>query len=540
MKFEYIIDQIKVKNNWLSQYKKYVPLFIEQAQKASNWGDWDKDVFNEFFERSSGQCITSLQRGYFSKEDKKNIKNKWVDLAPLLKQLADQQENCNLNLYREIDNLIRKCTVNHKRAATYRLIASLQPLLLSTIVDIKSLIKLHEYLKNNIDDINVPSSSNNWFELSHSILKFYQNNMKSHMNKMDIITYPWQTLEFFSRKRVSRICWNKHNWERPSGKEGKSTNSNSYENINGYGHEEWLFDKTKLIDGYCYGFLQSIASSRNKYLEQKIFDISLYSIHEKTKVRYWLGEIKKAEVIDSQESSRVFSIYKANGWYDEMIQQLKAVGANYKAFKEEKKEFFAVIRYKPANLYLLDSPVPFEHTDKAINSNYYNLLKFVKEPKSITQYNDGFKFKMGNNEKSTKSNVSIGEQEFEKNLIHNQIQGEIYHILCKKYGKPNVGTENNLGTRGRIDIVVKIEEKYIFYEIKTSNNIRGCIREAIGQLLEYAHYNNEKNVAELVIISPNKLIDSAKKYLLILRQKYNIPITYQYFDLENKKIFNYF
>lgn len=540
MKFLEIIDNITVWDDWLLEYKKYVPLFIEQAKRDVNWDKWDSGIFYEFFERSSDQCVTSLKRGYFSNQEKKNIKNKWTELSPLLKQLAIQQDICNYELYSKIDKLIRTCTVNHKRAATYRLIASLQPLLLSTIVDEKSLITLQEYLKNNVDDIEVPSFSNSWFELSHNILKFYQNNKKPGFNNMDIITYPWQTLEFFQRKRVSRICWNEHNWERPSGTEGKSTNPNSYEKKNGYGHEEWLFDKTKLIDGYCYGYLRSIVSYRNKYLEQKIFDLYLYSINENTKVRYWLGKIKKAEIIDRQESIRVFSIYKANGWYDEMIQQLKAVGANVDAFKQAGKDSFAVIKYKPDDLDLLDTPVPFEHTDKAVSSNYYNLLKFVKEPKSVIEYNAGFVFKKGNNNKSTTSKVSIRKQEFEKNLIHNQIQDQIYNILCKEHGKENVGTENQLGTRGQIDIVVKLEKGYVFYEIKTSNNIRECIRDAIGQLLEYAHYDNEENIAELVIITPNKLTDSAKKYLLKLRQKYNIPITYKYFDLKNEKIINCF
>lgn len=540
MKFLEIIDNITVWDDWLLEYKKYVPLFIEQAKRDVNWDKWDSGIFYEFFERSSDQCVTSLKRGYFSNQEKKNIKNKWTELSPLLKQLAIQQDICNYELYSKIDKLIRTCTVNHKRAATYRLIASLQPLLLSTIVDQKSLITLQEYLKNNVDDIEVPSFSNSWFELSHNILKFYQNNKKPGFNNMDIITYPWQTLEFFQRKRVSRICWNEHNWERPSGTEGKSTNLKAYEKKNGYGHEEWLFDKTKLIDGYCYGYLRSIVSYRNKYLEQKIFDLYLYSINENTKVRYWLGKIKKAEVIDRQESKRVFSIYKANGWYDEMIQQLKAVGANLNAFKQTDEDFFAVIKYKSDDLDLLDTPVPFEHTDKAVSSNYYNLLKFVKEPKSVIEYNAGFVFKKGNNNKSTTSKVSIRKQEFEKNLIHNQIQDQIYNILCKEHGKENVGTENQLGTRGQIDIVVKLEKGYVFYEIKTSNNIRECIRDAIGQLLEYAHYDNEENIVELVIITPNKLTDSAKKYLLKLRQIYNIPITYKYFDLKNEKIINCF
>jgi hypothetical protein len=41
-------------------------------------------------------------------------------------------------------------------------------------------------------------------------------------------------------------------------------------------------------------------------------------------------------------------------------------------------------------------------------------------------------------------------------------------------------------TGGRIDLVVRTGEGYEFYEIKTYGSARACIREAIGQLLEYA------------------------------------------------------
>ena len=141
MKFLEIIDNITVWDDWLLEYKKYVPLFIEQAKRDVNWDKWDSGIFYEFFERSSDQCVTSLKRGYFSNQEKKNIKNKWTELSPLLKQLAIQQDICNYELYSKIDNLIRTCTVNHKRSATHRLIASLQPLLLSTIVDEKKMSK---------------------------------------------------------------------------------------------------------------------------------------------------------------------------------------------------------------------------------------------------------------------------------------------------------------------------------------------------------------------------------------------------------------
>ena len=38
------------------------------------------------------------------------------------------------------------------------------------------------------------------------------------------------------------------------------------------------------------------------------------------------------------------------------------------------------------------------------------------------------------------------------------------------------------------------------FKVMTINNIKECIRDAIGQLLEYTHYDNEEKIAELVIM----------------------------------------
>jgi hypothetical protein len=59
---------------------------------------------------------------------------------------------------------------------------------------------------------------------------------------------------------ISRICYNKAGWARPSGSEGKSRSDNAFEGEFGYGHEEWLFNRDYLleVDGvrWKYAYLQ--------------------------------------------------------------------------------------------------------------------------------------------------------------------------------------------------------------------------------------------------------------------------------------------
>jgi hypothetical protein len=106
---------------------------------------------------------------------------------------------------------------------------------------------------------------------------------------------------------------------------GKSKNKEAFEYLFGYGHEEWLLDTTKNYKGYHYAFLQPIGLNREKYRGQT-FNISLYSINEETKKRWWLGRIRNVTVTTKQESQEAYVAYKKNGWLTEMEEQLRSVG----------------------------------------------------------------------------------------------------------------------------------------------------------------------------------------------------------------------
>ncbi|MEP0212158.1 MAG: AAA family ATPase [Cellulophaga sp.] len=195
MKLTDLTNKIEVWHNWVSLYKDYVPKFIIEASSKVNWEDWDQEVFKEFFEKSNNQCVSSLRQGYYSKEEQTKIKNNWRGLAPLLKVIADNQEEPQWEIYQEITEYIRRFTAQNRKAATYRLIAGLQPNLLCTIVKDDSLKKLFKFINKNIEE-PLPKYENNWFRDSHTINTFYKKHHPSQ-NYMDLISYPWQSFEYF-------------------------------------------------------------------------------------------------------------------------------------------------------------------------------------------------------------------------------------------------------------------------------------------------------------------------------------------------------
>jgi len=137
-------DEIDVDDGWLESYQRFVPKFINETKTKKDWQDWDKDVFYEFFDRVNAQCISSLPPfGYFTKEEKQNIKSHWSEIALLLKIIAENQEEPQWEVYQQIKKTIRIYTDKDRKAATNRIIASLQPNLLCTVVDEGSLSHIH-------------------------------------------------------------------------------------------------------------------------------------------------------------------------------------------------------------------------------------------------------------------------------------------------------------------------------------------------------------------------------------------------------------
>lgn len=107
--------------------------------------------------------------------------------------------------------------------------------------------------------------------------------------------------------KISKICWNINNWKFPSGSAGKSPSSSSYESKYGYGHEEWLFDKSRIVDGFQYAFLQPLNLKTDRHVGN-IYNIYLYTVYNS--VKFFIGIVNNATCISKEESKQIYRIYK--------------------------------------------------------------------------------------------------------------------------------------------------------------------------------------------------------------------------------------
>lgn len=118
-------------------------------------------------------------------------------------------------------------------------------------------------------------------------------------------------------------------------------------------------------------------------------------------------------------------------------------------------------------------------------------------------------------------------------LRHNLIQLALYKKLCEQFGKDVVRAEWPTGNGTRIDMVVKHASTFWFYEVKTYHSPRACIREALGQLLEYSFWPNGKKAERLIVVGENPLDQEGYDYLEFLRINFRLPIFYEQVLLED-------
>lgn len=342
-----------------------------------------------------------------------------------------------------------------------------------------------------------------------------------------IITGREKQIEFGTKNKLSKICWNTENWKFPSGSQGKSVSAEAYEADTGYGHEEWLLDKSKIVDGYHYAFLQPLNIKTDKH-ENQVYNISLFTINNLNK-QYFAGEIKNVECINSDESLRVFKIYKTKGWIEKMREDVERVGANYEKFNETPPEIFFNIRFKFNDVFQPDELIEVAENDINITTNRYKLLPRKSE---IIFGTDNEEDETEGNKKNTNKRKKVFNSDCEYDPYHDQMQNAIFELLkTSEYNYKKVFIE-----KGRVDIKAKTQQDtWHYFELKTDNP-KQSIRKALGQILEYAYFPDTEKAEKLVIVADEEPNDNVIKYLEHIRNKFELPISYRHFDLETNKL----
>jgi hypothetical protein len=119
------------------------------------------------------------------------------------------------------------------------------------------------------------------------------------------------------------------------------------------------------------------------------------------------------------------------------------------------------------------------------------------------------------------------ERALAMDLRHVGLQNTLYHELVAEHGFDAVGVEQPAPGGGVVDVVAHTAAGKVIFEIKTAGTARGCIREAMGQLLDYGCWPTTPRPVGLCVVGEPEADHVARSYLHELNRHFPVPIAYR-------------
>lgn len=321
--------------------------------------------------------------------------------------------------------------------------------------------------------------------------------------------------------KISKICWNSEGWKFPSGSQGKSNASKSFEAEYGYGHEEWLFDKARIVNGYHYAFLQPLNLDSDKHVG-KNYNIHLYT--RTNDLKYYVGKIQSAHCISKGESRDIYKIYKQKGWLKAMAREIENAGASSLPFLKSPPEKFFNVKFKFDDVNRPEELEEIFGGDINISTTRYKLLPKKNDIKIATDITHEDEGRM----KNTKRRKRTYKADSILDPYHDKLQNALCALLRKNYKNEY---KKVIIEKDRVDIKAKTHsDKWHYFEIKTDTP-KLSIRNALGQILEYSYWPDLQRAEKLIIIADIAPDSETQKYLKHIRNKFTMPVSYRFFDI---------
>jgi hypothetical protein len=224
--------------------------------------------------------------------------------------------------------------------------------------------------------------------------------------------------------------------------------------------------------------------------------------------------------------------------YNDLLRNNPALFLGYKfwAWVDGKRTETEIIHEIDSSLV---KPKTFIFFGKLINSKYIGydeilstfdkmlpIYEYIENPKTeISTKENPFVFKKTNASLPQSRNYTIKQIEIDIDIRHSKIQEKLVDDLFKRFGNDNVALEHPINGN-KIDVVVNNNGMIYFYEIKTAPTARDCIRQALGQILDYAYWPGLKNADKLFIVGENKIDENTENYLNFLKTQCGVVLEY--------------
>ena len=324
-------------------------------------------------------------------------------------------------------------------------------------------------------------------------------------------------------QRISRISYNSANWQRPTGEAQQSESSDTFNARHGFGYEDWLFRNEWVIDGWRYAFVQGVSKSRQKLVsDSQPFELTLFTIDPQKRRRY-VAAIHDVECLGDQQAQDAFTAYKRLGWYQTMRGEISVVGGDIAEFDASVVPWnFVNVRFRVANVEFA-SPNRFAKPNDPIFG--YDRYMLYHGPRGIHSGAAAVRQRHG----ASNTPVALPYHRAASPAVqctpeHTRMQAMLMEELRRENPSAKVVREQAF-----VDVRVTTKTEIILYEIKTALQPGLAIREALGQILEYAYHPARKYQlpVRLVIVGRRSLAEADEQYLERLRTEFQLPLSYR-------------
>ncbi|GJH34214.1 hypothetical protein CBA19CS91_15675 [Paraburkholderia hospita] len=321
-------------------------------------------------------------------------------------------------------------------------------------------------------------------------------------------------------KKLTRISLNSSGWHRPTG-DARAQESSSFNSINGFGFEDWLFRWEWQLDGWRYAFLQGVNKSRRALLKiGEPFDVTLFAI-DASKRRRYVATIYDVECLDDDQATEAVDAFKRNGWFDQMKREIEGVGGNVEALEDVSWAPFIVnVRFRVENVERYSANAYADGTDPIFRLNRYQLYTLPQAGDDVPRH------------LRTGREHPLEAQSYLRRAVgpmtctpeHARMQALLMTELASEFPSARIVCEENF-----VDVTVETSEDLIFFEIKSDLAPRTVLRLALGQLLEYGYYPGQQRrfPTRLVVVGRSDLSAADEAYLRELRERFALPLEYR-------------
>lgn len=323
-------------------------------------------------------------------------------------------------------------------------------------------------------------------------------------------------------RKITRLSYNSKGWQRPTGEARKYEAAGTYNNKYGFGHEDWLFRDEWRVDGWRYAFLEGVNKS-HAALAGRILDLTLFTI-EPSKKRRYVAEIDNVEVLDDRQAEDALEEFRQRGWHATMRREAEEAGGNASALgAPEWAKHVLNIRFRVENVRRFPAGSYAGPDDPILGFKRYMLYNDPEPASPATSRK--LPRRSGTSTPPATGTVrrrAVASVEYTPE--HARMQAKLMQELEAVYPQPSIRREEDF-----VDVSVRTATELLLFEIKSDLDPRMVIRQALGQLLEYAYHpiRHRDLPLKLVIVGRSTLTDKDAEYLTRLKTDFQLPITYR-------------